>query len=91
MKSPLRMILKALLFFAIFIVCAFLIPYGWAVDRLTGEMSLDTAINLSRILLGEDYPEPYDLIDSLVKMGLNILVTVVVYWIITKGIKCRKL
>ena len=87
MKRLLRIALKVVLFIVIFIACALILPYGSLADLLTGNMSLDTAIKISEIVLDEAYPEPYEFVDSLISVVLNIPVSLIIYLLVIKVVR----
>ncbi|ARJ42329.1 hypothetical protein B1H58_10080 [Pantoea alhagi] len=84
MKLLLRIIFKVALFLVIFIACAQTIPYGPLTDLLTGNISLDMAIKISETVLGETYPEPFEFVDSMITMLLNVPVSIIIYLLLIK-------
>ncbi|YCH30094.1 hypothetical protein M1D48_18505 [Erwinia sp. D4-22] len=84
MKLLLRIIFKVALFLVVFIACALAVPYGALTDQLTKNISLDMAIKISEVVLGETYPEPYEFVDSLITTVLNIPVSIIIYAFLIK-------
>ncbi|WP_166362575.1 hypothetical protein [Pseudomonas akapageensis] len=91
MKKALRIAAKTFLFFALSMLFAWIVPYYELVGSwLSAKVSLEFAISVSKIVLGEVYPEPLDVVYGLVCLVINTIITVMVYKLVMLVIRVIK-